>query len=597
MPLATPTALTVTRLRAVGEDSYAVSGSYFPGPKEIRIYGLVKWTNSESADHTVEVVTGCSSMCHISTWNETVVLEKGSDSADVLLAKFYASVAQGYQTANISVQLRGASGDSSVVSTTTTANLSVVGTYSSNFALSFGTALILPSWSTVLWKPTLSINENDTGAQVASFNLSSLLSEKIQLPNNLVAGKLYKATIDGRPDFERKVGYIPEGAFPYYQILPSSLGTQSFVFSVGATVNPFSVASKSVRAVKNQNIRIPIEHTHPATFTILSGAPSGFVLENPDDSVARPAVVNNSAALVGTPIALGVSTIAVRGTRISDGTQSTGTITLTVVDSGVTGNKIQITVNPGWLNNGLSYVQGDTISVALSATPSNVTWRATGLPPGLSIVSSSGLITGKATTAGRYLASIVAAPADLSMGLLESDPAIITFTIRSKEGSVDADPPSGRIPWLWSEWNLADLQVFARTREVQSTLFKKESKFTIKVGDNINFAVFFIGGDDRPFALDPTRLRITIRPGDNLEGSLVFDSDTAPAAVTTEPDPYYLLAASTAGRERQIVQEWVEDTGKNEPLPCVADVDWVKDGQHFSSASFPVLLELDVTRP
>jgi hypothetical protein len=92
-------------------------------------------------------------------------------------------------------------------------------------------------------------------------------------------------------------------------------------------------------------------------------------------------------------------------------------------------------------------------------------------------------------------------------------------------------------------------------------------------------------------------LRLTIRPADNLEAALVFESETSPAAVTTEPDPYYLIAASTAGRQRQTVQEWVEDSGKNEPLACVADVDWIKDGQHFSSASFPVLLELDVTRP
>jgi hypothetical protein len=119
----------------------------------------------------------------------------------------------------------------------------------------------------------------------------------------------------------------------------------------------------------------------------------------------------------------------------------------------------------------------------------------------------------------------------------------------------------------------------------------------LKVGDNFNFAVFFIGSDNAPFELAPERLRLTIRPEDNLESALVFESVASPAPVTTFPDNYYLIAAATTAADRAVVQEWVEDTGKNDPLPCVADIDWIKDGQHFSSASFPVLLELDVTRP
>jgi len=57
------------------------------------------------------------------------------------------------------------------------------------------------------------------------------------------------------------------------------------------------------------------------------------------------------------------------------------------------------------------------------------------------------------------------------------------------------------------------------------------------------------------------------------------------------------MPVTTGNREREVALEWAEDNGKNEPLPCVADLDWTKDGKVYSSRTFPVLLELDVTRP
>lgn len=601
MPLAAPTGLTVTRLRAVGEDGFSVSGSYFPGPREIRIYGLVQWTNSESADHTVEVVTGCSSMCHISTWNEKTILQKGANSADVVLAKFYASVAQGYQSANISVQLRGASGDSTATTTTKTVDLSSIATpmFSTNMGVSFGTSLTLPVWDGVLWKPILTISD-DGGSSVATYDLSAISSDKVTLPLNLSAGTNYKAVLQGKPDFERKIDYVPEGAFAFYQILASSLGVQSLVFSIPATSFPFAAYPQQVRAIKDQQLRTRLEASHPSTFEIVSGAPAGFAIEQ----------ILDASFLVGTPIALGVSSVVVRATRISDAAQANATISLTVVAEGSSDNRIKIIVNPGWINNGLAFSVGDRVAVQLASNPSGgVSWIANGLPPGLIIDPATGLISGTAITEGRFIASVVAR-SSFNSGIIkfvafpalqESLPAQITFTIRAAAAGGGAIAPNNpaltRIPWILSKWTLTDLQILARTRAVQSTLMDAKNGIRLKVGDNINFAVLFVGGDDRPFELAPDRLRVTIRPADNLEGALVFDSENSPAAVTTEPDPYYLLAASTAGRQRQIVQEWVEDSGKNEPLLCVADVDWTKDGQHFSSASFPVLLELDVTRP
>ncbi len=600
----------MTRLRAVGGNAgelpeSVIDGTVFPGVAELKIYGLVQWTNTESADHTVEVVTGCSTMCHISTWSEKTILPKGTNTADVLLAKFYSSVAQGFQQANVSVMLKGPSGDSSALSTTITADLSSIGAFSSNASLSFGTAIILPTWTNPLWKPAITIVDNINGALVANVDLSALSSDKIPLPNSLVAGRQYKAIIQGRPDFSRQTDYTNQGRLvTYYRILPASAGIQNFVFSLSESENPFTVVSESLKYLGGQFIKTPLTASHAASWAITSG-PTGFsIIEE-----------NGQYFLAGTaPSSLSTLSFSLTATRVSDSATAIARITIGIVS---VIDRVQIIVNPGWLNNGLSYTVGDAVSVALASNPQGgVVWSATGLPPGLSVDRSTGLISGRVTVAGRYLANIVASdntggikplpgpetliPLPGSTKLLPSLPAVISFTIReasSGDGSTtNPNAPAVRIPWILAKWNLADLQVLARTREVQSTLFGK-TPLSLKVGDNVNFAVLFIGADDRPFQLAPDRLRLTIRPADNLEAALVFESETSPAAVTTEPDPYYLIAASTAGRQRQTVQEWVEDSGKNEPLACVADVDWIKDGQHFSSASFPVLLELDVTRP
>jgi hypothetical protein len=607
MPLSTPTGLTVSRLRAVGQDTYVTGNTIFPGPDEISIYGFVEWNNTESTDHVVEILSFQSFV------NQKIVLPKGSTKADVLLAKFNVAEASMTQSVTVSAQLVGSAGNSSVASTTFTIDIATVGTFGTNLSVSFGTAIVLPTWSNVLWKPTLRISEENTGQQIALIGLSSLSSNKVALPPSIVAGKTYKATIEGRPDFERKTNYTAQGTIaPYYQILPSTLGQQSLVFSLSESDNTFTAVSEALKYLGGQFIKVPLRASHAATWAITSG-PTGF------------SIIQESGQyfLAGTaPSSLSTLSFSLTATRVSDSATATATITIGIVAAI---DRAQIIVNPGWLNNGLSYSVGDSVSVALACNPqTGVVWSATGLPPGLSIDSSSGLISGRVTSEGRFLANIVASPIQGSVpqlpgpdnpigiiretGLSPSLPAVISFTVRAASsgggsGGGSAPTPSTpavRIPWILDKWSLTDLQVLARTREVQSTLFLTsagKTSLSLKVGDNVNFAVFFIGADDRPFQLAPDRLRLTIRPADNLEAALVFESETSPGAVTTEPDPYYLIAASTAGRQRQIVQEWVEDSGKNEPLACIADVDWTKNSQHFSSASFPVLIELDVSRP
>jgi hypothetical protein len=119
----------------------------------------------------------------------------------------------------------------------------------------------------------------------------------------------------------------------------------------------------------------------------------------------------------------------------------------------------------------------------------------------------------------------------------------------------------------------------------------------LKLGDAVNFAVFFVDQNDDVFAMAPTQLRLTIRKSDNLDDLIILKSSTPPTAVTTEGQTYYSMPVVTGNREREVALEWAEDNGENKPLACVADLDWIKDSKLYSSRTFPVSLELDVTRP
>ncbi len=171
------------------------------------------------------------------------------------------------------------------------------------------------------------------------------------------------------------------------------------------------------------------------------------------------------------------------------------------------------------------------------------------------------------------------------------------FTITTGTGVVtDNLSAQERSPWLLNQWELTDLHVIARTRAVESTLFD-EGFLRVKLGDALNFAVLFVDSANEVFALAPTQLRLTIRKADNLDDLIIFKSATPPTSATTEGQTYYLMPVTTGNREREVALEWAEENGKNEPLQCVADLDWTYDGKVYSSRSFPVLLELDVARP
>ena len=105
---------------------------------------------------------------------------------------------------------------------------------------------------------------------------------------------------------------------------------------------------------------------------------------------------SSSGLISGTPTTAGSSSVTVTAT---DTTGASGSATFTWTISAATGNTVTVT-SPGSQAGTVGTAASLQISATDSASGQTLTYKATGLPAGLSIGSSSGLISGTPTTAG-----------------------------------------------------------------------------------------------------------------------------------------------------------------------------------------------------
>jgi subtilase family serine protease len=115
--------------------------------------------------------------------------------------------------------------------------------------------------------------------------------------------------------------------------------------------------------------------------------------------------INSSTGLIsGTPTTAGSSTVTVKAT---DTTGASGSASFTWTVNSTTGNTVTVT-NPG----NQTSTTGTAVSLQIQATDSasgqTLTYSATGLPAGLSINSSTGLISGTPTTAASSSVTVTA---------------------------------------------------------------------------------------------------------------------------------------------------------------------------------------------
>lgn len=739
--LTAPSSITVSRLYRVFTGGLLGGKNTLLNRFEIR--GRVSWVNTVTDPHEVEITVSGQRV------SSRYVLPKGSQNFDaseqeVVLAEY---VAPEMDDRTVTITAKLLAGDDSSTTTTATATISPLAkpalTSSMTVADSSGVATFsLPTWSGVVNAQRLDLSEAEARVEIGGYPLDKFFAPRITdwspatirltdasgrwseqsppypqvLPRPTlqmdstradisVSARLLdydvRAELFGLPSIylvsNQQAGWI----YTYRQRPAlTAAATLYSTFSAAA----FAAVNKVVQITVGKQAKILLEATHPATWAIDSGAPAQFNLVTEKVITARGERVVTH--LVGTPISSGGATVQLTATRVSDSATATATVDITVTNQPAsTLLKTVVTVNPGWLNNGLAFDVGDEVKVSLGSTPLASAWRASGLPPGLSIDPVTGLIYGSPTAEGRWMVSVFAT----AEGYQESDAAYVAFTVqRGTQGAMEPPAPTAksRIPWILDRWDLIDLQIHARSRLVESTLMEgTKAAVRIKIGDDVKFATFYLNGRGVPFDPGLASLQIKIRPENNLESSLVLatvanpaprggavdpgigelsvvaatgpskvtiagatsgasragggtgeatlvfrgpsapkdwtfgfrggegdtdfvlgelvtitrasgytalpvfgdfkvatiditDDAADPWIVLTRPDPqpWFLLAAKTGSKERDRALEWVEDSAKNEPIPCVGEVEATVGSEVYSSQFFPVALELDVVR-
>ena len=115
--------------------------------------------------------------------------------------------------------------------------------------------------------------------------------------------------------------------------------------------------------------------------------------------------ISSSTGLIsGTPTTAGSYSVTATAT---DTTGASGSASFTWTISSTTGNKVTVT-NPGSQSGTVGTAASLQIHASDSATGQTLTYSATGLPAGLSINSSTGLISGTPTTAASYSVTVTA---------------------------------------------------------------------------------------------------------------------------------------------------------------------------------------------
>jgi hypothetical protein len=565
-------------------------------PDSFQIYGELAWVNAEPKQHTVEVTID----------GQRTFLPSGARRATVLLGTWTAPDVAG-RTVSIGVGLRSreyVSGVETIVEEVSAVAPAFFGTAEMSVE---GTNIVIPAWEGVA--ESVGGVLGDMRFESDLFPVDALSSLTAANPGLVPISPMCVEAAEYRAVLEVRTGALAPGRTTYMTAWGSSSQRPTYVsrrhynaptpkglpdvetlelfFAAPRPTGIIGANNISWRGVVNATQRIPLVATHRAEWTILS-APTGWLVENepPVYGVNGP----DRSFLVGSTGTPLNTAITLRATQLPTQTP-TRQVNVTANVSIVTAlPRTTITASTAVSGGGIALKTGEDVNVAFVSSPSPARWTASGLPMGVRL-SKDGRLLGRPQRPGTYFTSITAQAEGFEVSL----PTVIRFNIDLGE-TVEGDFAAAlRVPWLLETWELVDLHVLARSREVQSTMFENKA-LRIKVGDTINCAIFFVGGDDAVFELAPEKLRLTIRKADNLEDLIVVDA-APPLAVTVEEQTYYELSFTTGAAEREVVLEWAEENEKNAPLACVSDVDWVKDGKSYSSKSFPVLLELDVSRP
>jgi hypothetical protein len=187
-----------------------------------------------------------------------------------------------------------------------------------------------------------------------------------------------------------------------------------------------------------------------------SDSASGQTLTYKASGLPAGLSIGSSTGLIsGTPTTAGSSSVTVTAT---DTTGASGSATFTWTVSAATGNTVTV-ISPGNQSGTVGTAASLQISASDSASGQTLTYQASGLPAGLSIGSSTGLISGTPTTAGSSSVTVTATDTTGASGS-----ATFTWTISAAGGGCTAAQLLGNpgfetgtaAPWTASSGVISD---------------------------------------------------------------------------------------------------------------------------------------------
>ncbi len=180
-----------------------------------------------------------------------------------------------------------------------------------------------------------------------------------------------------------------------YNPKPAFTAVQQALAGGGGTQNTVTVTNPGTQSgTVGTAASLQIHATDSASGQTLSYAATGL-----------PAglSINTSTGLIsGTPTASGSSNVTV---TVTDSTGASGTASFTWNITGGSGNTVTVT-NPGTQSGTVGTAASLQIHATDSASGQTLSYAATGLPAGLSINASTGLISGTPTTSGSNTATV-----------------------------------------------------------------------------------------------------------------------------------------------------------------------------------------------
>ncbi len=185
--------------------------------------------------------------------------------------------------------------------------------------------------------------------------------------------------------------------------------------STGGTVTVTTPASQTGKVGTAASLQISATDTAGGTLSYsAAGLPAGLS-------------INATTGLIsGTPTTAGTSTVTVTAT---DSTGPTGTASFTWTVTAAAGNTVTVT-SPGNQTGTVGTAASLQIHATDSAAGQTLTYSATGLPAGLSINATTGLISGTPTTASTSSVTVTATDTTAAKGS-----ATFTWTISAATGT------------------------------------------------------------------------------------------------------------------------------------------------------------------